>query len=124
MRPVGAYWGHFAAKSAEISTNGSTRSELSWLASGSAASITERCRAVAVTVAVPVVRPEPSRNVLVPMLSVVTVPVIRPEPSRPPRRRRLASRGGARPGKKNGPGRRRAQRSDPFVSEVELEPRS
>jgi hypothetical protein len=27
MRPVGAYWGHFAAKNAEISTNGSTRSE-------------------------------------------------------------------------------------------------
>jgi hypothetical protein len=33
-------------------------------------------------VAVPVVRPVPSRNVLVPLLSVVTVPVIRPEPSR------------------------------------------
>src|ERR1700758_1593834 len=27
MRPVGAYWGHFAAKSSEISTNGSSRSE-------------------------------------------------------------------------------------------------
>jgi hypothetical protein len=29
MRPVGAYWGHFAAKRPEISTNGSTRSESS-----------------------------------------------------------------------------------------------
>ena len=33
-------------------------------------------------VAVPVVRPEPSRNVLVPLLSVLTVPVIRPLASR------------------------------------------
>jgi hypothetical protein len=33
-------------------------------------------------VAVPVVRPEPSRNVLVPLLSVVTVPVVRPLASR------------------------------------------
>ena len=33
-------------------------------------------------VAVPVVRPEPSRNVLMPFKLVVTVPVIRPEPSR------------------------------------------
>jgi hypothetical protein len=32
MRPVGAYWGHFAAKNAEISTNGSTRSESRWRA--------------------------------------------------------------------------------------------
>src|SRR5215472_4594945 len=30
MRPVGAYWGHFAAKRPEISTNGSTRSESRW----------------------------------------------------------------------------------------------
>ena len=29
MRPVGAHWGHFAAKRPEISTNGSTRSESS-----------------------------------------------------------------------------------------------
>src|SRR5215813_6869370 len=27
MCPVGAYWGHFAAKKPEMSTNGSTRSE-------------------------------------------------------------------------------------------------
>jgi hypothetical protein len=33
-------------------------------------------------VAVPVVRPDPSRNVLVPLLSVVTVPVVRPLASR------------------------------------------
>ena len=33
-------------------------------------------------VAVPVVRPVPSRNVLVPLLSVVTVPVMRPLASR------------------------------------------
>ena len=33
-------------------------------------------------VAVPLVRPEPSRNVLVPLLSVVTVPVVRPLASR------------------------------------------
>jgi hypothetical protein len=33
-------------------------------------------------VAVPVVRPEPSRNVVVPLLSVVTVPLIRPLASR------------------------------------------
>jgi hypothetical protein len=32
--------------------------------------------------AVPVVRPEPSRNVVVPFESVVAVPVVRPEPSR------------------------------------------
>ena len=33
-------------------------------------------------VAVPVVRPDPSRNVLVPLLSVLTVPVMRPLASR------------------------------------------
>src|SRR5262249_6781185 len=29
MRPVDAYWGHFSAKSLEISTNGSIQNELS-----------------------------------------------------------------------------------------------
>ena len=32
--------------------------------------------------AVPVVRPPPSRNVIVPLLSRVAVPVVRPDPSR------------------------------------------
>src|SRR5215472_891317 len=41
MRPVGAYWGHFAAKRPEISTNGSTRSESRrWPAPQSASSQT------------------------------------------------------------------------------------
>src|SRR5262249_2927794 len=48
MRPVDAYWGHFSAKSLEISTNGSIRSESSRQAAGPSLSLPppalgERC---------------------------------------------------------------------------------